>query len=120
VENDEHPKVGHSTLADHLFGRAFFKDAQTHLGRFQEEYDRGAIEQAREHLRRAGISGAKALVSLTSPRLSEAENQEWLSLQRAKYFVDEQGFISEATLDEESENRLEEITRKAFRKQGSK
>lgn len=114
MENNEKPKPVPSTLADRLFGRGFSRNAREHLDQAREEMDRGASEQAGEHLRRAGISNARHLTSLTSPRLSEAENQEWLRLQNSKYFVDENGMISEQELNEKSEARLEELYRKSL------
>lgn len=111
-ENSERESSG--LLADKLFGKAFAKNAEEHLEKAKADLARGAQEQASQHLKEVGLSLAQALVKMTSPRLSDSENEEWLMLQKRKYSVSQDGFISERFLDEGSETRIRLLSRKAF------
>lgn len=101
-------------LADKLFGKAFAKNAEEHLEKAKTDLARGAEEQAGEHLKQVGLSLAQELTKTTSPRLSDGENEEWLSLQQRKYRVTKDGFMMENFLDDVSETRIQFLSRKAF------
>jgi hypothetical protein len=103
-----------STLADRLFGRAMINNVGEHLEKAQQDLARGATEQANEHLKRAGAQLAHSTTHMTSPRLSEDENLEWLRLQGMKYHVNKSGMISIMMLDDSFEQRIKFLGRKAF------
>lgn len=77
----------------------------------------GATDQANEHLRRVGKDLPKLLTSLTSPKLSEAENEEWLKLQQQKYRITDKGMIWINMLDDGRETRIKFLENKAFGKE---
>lgn len=101
-------------LADKLFGKAYFQTARDHLDKAQVDLGRGATEQAAEHLKRVGMASAQALTHMTSARLSDAENEEWLRLQASKYSVVEDGMIMINFLDVSKEARIKFLSKKAF------
>lgn len=100
-------------LAESLFGRAFHKKAAEHLNAAKADLARGALEQAGEHQRRAGPMVAHAITHLTSERLTEEENAEWLRLQERKYFINPSGRIITNKLDDLEEERLSVLIKKA-------
>lgn len=103
-----------STLADRLFSKAFTQNAQEHLEKAKQDMARGATEQVNEHLKRTIMALAQPLTHMTSPRLSEQENEEWLELQQRKYRVQENGMIWEKDLGKDTEARLRSLGKKAF------
>ena len=102
-----------SSLANRLFGEAPTNNAKTHLERGKEDLSRGATDQADEHLRRALGGIGDAFTNMTSPRLTEPENKEWLRLQQKKYLVGENG-VTQVRLSEGQELRLKFLNQKAF------
>ena len=114
TEGEGEQKESSGLHADKLFSKAFAKNAEEHLEKAKTDSARGATDQASEHLKRAGFSLSQALTNKTSPRLSDAENEEWLRLQKRKYNVDKDGMILTNFLDENSGTRIKLLDRKAF------
>ena len=107
-------------LTSKLFGDAFAKNAEEALEKAHRDLAEGKTDQANEHLRMVGRNLANSLVNMTSPRLTDQENEEFLRLQKARYSITRSGFIMIRELDERSESRFTTLERKAFGKEDQK
>jgi hypothetical protein len=77
-------KQNDSLLANSLFSKALGEAAHTQSKKAQEAVNRGALEQAKEHLKRAIQEHKSAWLMTPSPLLDEDENKRLLEL-RTKY-----------------------------------
>jgi len=107
-------------LSRKLFGDAFGSIADEALIKARRDLAAGKTDQANEHLRTVGRNLANALVNMTSPKLTDDENEEWLRLQSKRYRITNSGFIAFRPLDEISETRLGILEKKAFGKEDQK
>jgi len=101
-------------LSRKLFGNAFGKNADEALAKARRDLAEGKTDQANEHLKVALSNSANSLINMTSPRLSDEENEEWLRLQSRKYRITDKGHITTRFLDDISEARLDRLEKKAF------
>lgn len=107
-------------LSRRLFGDAFARNAEEALEKARRALAEGKTDQANEHLRTVGKNRANSLVNMTSPRLTDEENEEWLRLQSRKYKITQKGSILIKLLDERTESRFRTLEKKAFRKEDQK
>lgn len=104
-------------LADALFGKANYDTAIDGLNTAKKFLDLGDTKRAAEQLRMVGMASAIALTSLSSPKLTDEENKEWLQLQKQAYLVNAKGFISIRILPDNGQARLDFLSKKAFSKE---
>jgi hypothetical protein len=110
--------MSHDSLGDNFINtglaQGFAKKVEEHLVKAQQALDRGASEQAHEHIKRVGEASSDLFFNHSSPQLSEAENEEYRRFTNLRFFKDERnGLIGERHIDEKVYNQLQELDRKA-------
>lgn len=100
-------------LAESLFSRAGEKTAMDLIGKAIGDMERGATEQAEEHLRRAHSTLRLSWFNEVSPNLTDEENEEWRELRNKLDEMDEDGYFI-GTGTEEEQKRYDDLTDKAY------
>ena len=91
----------------------FINLAENHLQKAQHDLNRGAREQAEEHLKRVGDSDSNAILNPSSSRLTESENEEYRLLTNQRFYKSEDGLVNENDISKEAFNRLLFLDKKA-------
>ena len=104
---------GGDNLANKLFAGAFQQKAEGHLQKAKDALSRGANEQASEHLKRVQESTSNLFFNPSSPRLSEAENDEYRRLTNQRFYKTESGLIGENSISDSLYNRFQFLDKKA-------